>query len=329
MRRIKPLLTVLGVLVFFFMLGTVFGEDVIPPTPEPPASSGPERPTPGPTEPPEKAVIDHINYPREQRDFRFRQDAKLLEIWFPSIRDADEAILTYDGQVYLIDCGDEKAGGHGADLLKQLGITKIDILFTSHLHHDHINGLAVTDDTAKSGMIKTCYPLDSTESGLMLRETADLRGIPISEYRNGDTFYMGSDGAVSLQFFKNSNPELDMNNQGAVTIVRYGERSILFAADLDKAGQEELLKHVDPSILKSDILKYPHHAKNALAEGFYEAVRPRLAVVTTVQKRKDLGHRYLIFRKIPSAFTPQKGLCIHLATDGNFWLCENVKTKEQ
>ena len=126
-------------------------DDFVPPSPEPPEAAKQGHPTLGPTEIPDRTVIDHVNYPKELRDFRFRRDAKLLEIWFPNIRDADAAILTFDGQVYMIDCGDEKSAARTTVLLQQLGIEKIDILFTSHLHHDHINGLALTDDVAKVG----------------------------------------------------------------------------------------------------------------------------------------------------------------------------------
>ena len=74
-------------------------DDFVPPSPEPPEPAKQGHPTLGPTEIPTQTVIDHVNYPKELRDFRFRRDAKLLEIWFPNIRDADAAILTFDGQV--------------------------------------------------------------------------------------------------------------------------------------------------------------------------------------------------------------------------------------
>ena len=84
---------------------------------------------------------------------------------------------------------------------------------------------------------------------------------------------------------------MDMNNQSAVTVVRYKDRSILFTADMEKNGQAQMLKHVDPALLKCDILKYPHHAKNALYPEFYQAVDPKLAVVTSVEDEGTWGSR--------------------------------------
>ena len=51
---------------------------------------------------------------------------------------------------------------------------------------------------------------------------------------------------------------LDINSQSAITKVTYGDRTILFTADVEKPGQEKLLETLGAETLKSDILKYPH-----------------------------------------------------------------------
>ena len=301
-------------------------DDFVPPSPEPPDPAKQGRPTLGPTEIPAQTVIDHVNYPKELRDFRFRRDAKLLEIWFPNIRDADAAILTFDGQVYMIDCGDEKSAVRTAVLLRQLGIDHIDIMFNSHLHHDHTNGLALTDDVAKVGEVKICFETGTTAAGELLEQITAERNIPVTMYKSGDWFTMGERGEVTLLFLRNYDPVMDMNNQSAVTVVRYKDRSILFTADMEKNGQAQMLKHVDPALLKCDILKYPHHAKSALYPEFYQVVDPKLAVVTSVQGRRDLGQSFLVANRIPAAYTSVKGQFLHLATDGEYWLAEYVSS---
>ena len=301
-------------------------DDFVPPSPEPPEPAKQGHPTLGPTEIPTQTVIDHVNYPKELRDFRFRRDAKLLEIWFPNIRDADAAILTFDGQVYMIDCGDEKSAVRTAVLLRQLGIDHIDIMFNSHLHHDHTNGLALTDDIAKVGEVKICFETGTTAAGELLEQVTTERNIPVTMYKSGDWFTMGEKGEVTLLFLRNYDPVMDMNNQSAVTVVRYKDRSILFTADMEKNGQAQMLKHVDPALLKCDILKYPHHAKSALYPEFYRVVDPKLAVVTSVQGRRDLGQSFLVANRIPAAYTSVKGQFLHLATDGEYWLAEYVSS---
>ena len=144
------------------------------------------------------------------------------------------------------------------------------------------------------------------------------------DFRDGDVYSMGRNGEVTLTFFKNSEAGLDVNNQSAQTIVRYGERSILFTADMEKPGQTALLRTVDPAVLRCDIVKYPHHAKNGLTEEFYDALGAKLAVVTSVEGRGDAGQLYLSAVGMPAIYTYVQGKFTHLATDGRYWLCEYV-----
>ena len=298
-------------------------EDLIPPSPEPPNDTV-VRPTPVPTAEPAETFVDHIHQPSLYPRFYFQNNKKLLEIWFPNIRDADEAILIYDGQVWMIDCGDERAASRGVPLLKQLGITDIGILFNTHLHHDHINGLAITHDQAKVGEVRICFAPDLTESGLRLLRVAADRGIPVKDYWDGDRFTMG-DGAVELLVLKNNEEMLDMNNQSAQTLVTYGERSILFMADMEGPGQKAMIERIGPDLLKCDIVKYPHHAKSDLYTPFFTAMGAKLAVVTSVEGRGDAGQAALANRGLPAVYTASKDSFTHLVTDGHYWLCERVR----
>lgn len=324
----KGLLQAMMIMILALMMPitTCAAEEALPPSPEPPSGYFEGRPTPAPSPIPEEKIIDHVHHPETYPRFFFQRDRKLFEIWIPNIRDADEAILMYDGQVWMIDCGDERMGKRGTVLLQQLGITKIDILFNSHPHHDHINGLAMTDNTAKVGEVRICFSPDMTESGLRMIRVAEERGIPVKEYRDGDRFSMG-DGAVELLFLKNNEINLDMNNQSAVTKITYGERTILFMADMEQPGQQAMIERIDPAILKCDIVKYPHHAKSDMYTPFYEALGAELAIVTSVEGRGDAGQYAIANRGIPAVYTELKDQFTHLVTDGEYWLIERVQIK--
>ena len=311
--------------VLLILLITVYAgsaEQAGMPSPEPPAARV-TRPTPEPTAVPTEIITDQIHFPEKCPGFSFQKDKKLLEIWFPNIRDADEAILIYDGDIWMIDCGDERAGDRGARLMRQLQIDHIDILFNSHLHHDHINGLWLTNKEAAVREIRICFPPEMTESGKRMLQNAEKMEIPVKEYQDGDRFAMG-DGAVELLFLKNNEEGLDINNQSAVTRVSYGRSTILFTADMEQPGQEAMINRVGPDLLKCDIVKYPHHAKSDLYEPFFEAMDAKLAIVTSVEGRQDAGQAALAERGLPAVYTAKEGLFTHLVTDGEYWLCEQV-----
>ena len=318
-----------AILVLAVLLAACAGaaEGTLPPSPEPPAANI-ERPTPAPTAVPAETIIDHVHNPEQYPGFVFQEGRKLLEIWFPNIKDADEAVLIYDGTVWMIDCGDEKAGSKGARMLRQIGVENVDILFNTHLHHDHINGLLQTYGAVKIGEIRICFAPDLTESGLnMLQNAMDLK-IPVKEYKDGDRFAMG-DGAVEMLVLKNNEEGLDINNQSAQMVITYGKRRILFTADMEQPGQEVMFNRIGPDPLRCDIVKYPHHAKSDMYGPFFEAMGAELAIVTSFEGRSDPGQRALANRGLSAVFTAVNDRFTHLVTDGEYWLCEQVPITAQ
>ena len=272
------------------------------------------------------AVIDRSSQTDAWPEFAFADDAKLLEIWMPDIRDADAAILLYDGEVWMIDCGDERAARRLVILLGQLGIQKIDRLFNSHPHHDHLNGLEMTADAAAVAELMICFPEDSTEHMKRALTFAKDRGIRVTHYGDGDVYAMG-DGSVTLEIWQKEREDFTMNDMSAQTMIRYGKRSMLFMADMENPGQRLLLEEAGPEALKADILKYPHHGKLTMVDAFLNAVSPELAVITNYRQFGE-SYRYLLGRKIPVVYTNRDKLFLHLATDGAHWICEYVPIKK-
>ena len=282
-------------------------------------------------------VIDRTADPEAEAGFAFPEDAKLLEIWFPNVLNADEAILTYDGEVWLIDCGDERMGGRGAVLLEKLGITKIDKLINTHPHHDHLNGLKATDKAAKVAELLFCFDetnirhAKSTKNFKNAIAYAEKNGIAVSSYEEGSVFSMG-DGEVTLTCYANTEKSLDVNNRSAQILIRYGKRTILFMGDMEKPGQAVMLERVDAEAFKADILKYPHHGKSAMDDAFFEAVDPEYAVITNKKEENWKGIKYLKKQGIPYAYTTvyknKIPLYLHLVTDGEHWVIERVAQDE-
>lgn len=319
MKKLLGLLLAMGLLLG----GAASGEGTPgAAAPETPAPVRIARPEPEPT-PEMPAVINCAADPDADAGFHFAMDADLLHIWFPNISNADEAILIYQGDVWLIDCGDERAGARGAELIGRLGISRIRKLFNTHPHHDHLNGLRATDEAAKVEELRICFGGASTEHMIRAVTYAEENGIRVEEFREGSKFAMG-DGAVTLEFWHNTDPSLDMNNQSALTMVRYGERTILFTADCERNGQANLMQRVPAAALKADLLKYPHHGKSPLDDDFLRAVRPEAAIVTNKTVPDWSGVRYLTANSIPFIYTNQNDVYLHLMTDGLHWIVEQV-----
>ena len=272
-------------------------------------------------EPP--SLIDLTRNRNAMEGFRFPVDAEFLHIWFPIIANADEAVITYGDEVWLIDCADNREmGRRGVHLLEELGVSRIDRLFNTHPHHDHLGGLQLTNEAAPVQELLICFPEDVNEHMVGALEYAREQSIPVAAYGSGDVFTMGG-GKVSLKFFLPQDDTLDMNNSSAVTLLQYGSCRILFMADVDFQGQKVLLDQVDHEDLRAEIVKYPHHGKKGLLEEFYEVLQPSLAVVTNIWVDWG-GIEFMQWKRVPYLFTCADDTYVHLYTDGRTWVVERV-----
>ena len=294
-------------------------DSVFPSLETPPAVRVHVRPVSSPVPP---SVLDATRDRTCLNGFRFPLDAQFLHVWFPIIANADEAVITYGDEVWLIDCGDKGMGLRGVRLLQELGITKIDKVFNSHPHPDHLNGLQVTHEAAPVSELLVCFPADVNETIANALAYARSESIQVHSFGNGDVFTMGS-GKVSLKFYCPEDDSLDMNNNSALTLLEYGSRRMLFTGDMERPGQEAILSRTRPGELRAEILKYPHHGKTGLLDDFYQEVSPALSIVTNVNVDWG-GVNYLIWRSVPYVFTCTSDTYVHLYTDGKTWVVERV-----
>ena len=132
------------------------------------------------------------------------------------------------------------------------------------------------------------------------------------------------DGLATLKFFFPEDDSLDMNNRSAQTLLEYGSRRMMFTADMERNGQASLLSRINPSGLKADLLKYPHHGKSPLDDAFLQAVNPEAAIITNKTVPDWGGVRYLSAKGVPYIYTNQTGVYLHLVTDGEHWIVEQV-----
>lgn len=307
-------------LLLLFVTGAVFAESSV---------SAPETPAPAPyheapeATPEPEMILDCIQNRNALDGFRFRLDAEFLHVWFPNIQKADEAILTFGDEVWLIDCGDARGGANGAALLQKLGITKIDKLFITVPLSEHIAGLEKTNETVPVSELLVCFSSDGSDPMAAALAYAETAGISVSEVADGDTFTLGN-GAVTLSFLCNNSPDLKVIDNSAAALLQYGSRRMFFASDLDQAGQQTLLARAGAEALQAEILKYPRHGKNYLDDEFLAAVSPSLAVITDCYENTLNGIQYCYWKKLNFYITDPYTKYVHLYTDGTTWVVEHV-----
>ena len=112
----------------------------------------------------------------------------------------------------------------------------------------------------------------------------------------------------------------DTNDQSAMLLIRYGERTILFTGDVENRAQRDYGENPPACGLKADILKYPHHGQVKLDDRFLELIDPDLVFLNGANAVMDGAKSYLDKRKVPYLIG-YTGLT-RLRTDGKVWVVD-------
>lgn len=209
-----------------------------------------------------------------------------LSVFFADVDQGDAALLQLpDNKVILIDAGPASENfDSGRDviipLLNNLGIKTIDAVFLSHIDIDHYGGLYTL---MEEGYVKEVYKPaadTSNKNDLMLEQIIAGHNIPF--YYLTDTVWQWG-GTAFISAVDTREPVYDYltdNDGSAVLKVIYGETSLLFTGDIEKAGEQLLLNRYG-SFLSADVLKVSHHGSGGSSHRtFLQTISPTIAVIS-------------------------------------------------
>lgn len=195
--------------------------------------------------------------------------------------DNGDSILYRQGNKnLLIDCGTKGKVNTVISYIKNLGISKIDILIGTHPHDDHMGGMSeiiqnfdigviYTPDTSNKNITTLWYMdfLNAVEDKNVLWKYATV----------GENIEFGE---ANIQIMgPNSSDYEDLNNYSIVTMITYGQVSILSMGDAENLSEDEILnKKID---IQAQILKIGHHgSSSSTSQKFLDAVKPQYAIIS-------------------------------------------------
>ncbi len=265
----------------------------------------------------EAVVINKVK--DKTADFAFPEDAQLLEIYFPQIYGCDAALVRYEDKTMLIDCAGNQWKQVEA-LLKRLKVTELTYAVNSHPDADHIGGLNSIAKRYPVGQFILGFPEDyDAGDEVRFRVYSDLHemGVPFRRVGEGDTIDFGDVKITVHQRLDEHLPRV--NNKSVTLMIEYGERRIYFTGDIQQPAQALL---ADSGLdLKTDILKFPHHGYEPMADSFIAATSPELVIATSGQL-KEKGIASLREKNLPVLMTAS--YILKLTTDGSTWLVERL-----
>lgn len=211
-----------------------------------------------------------------------------LQVHFIDVGQGDATlIVTSDGKTALIDAGPNSDEDRLLSYLDSKEIEKIDLLFFTHPHEDHIGGgdAVILQYDIGQIIMPDCTSSSSTFERLL--SAAEKKDVYITIAEHGDTFSLA--GSQFEIFGPITVPENDANNSSLVIRLSYGDTAFLFSGDAEKSEEEAVLQKYANN-LQADVYQVGHHGSStSTSQAFLQAIRPSVAVISCGKDNK-YGH---------------------------------------
>lgn len=218
------------------------------------------------------------------------------KITFLNVGQGDSAIIEmpHRKEVIMIDTGGllrfdqepwtetneayEIGGKVVVPFLKGRGISKIDTLVITHADADHMEG---AEEILEQITVKEIHITPSSyDKDVMgdVKEEINKQQIPVIEKIAGDQI---ESAYYQLHYISPEDSVYDGNNDSLVLSMKNAYFHGLFLGDLEKEGEEELVRKYQAALRNVSLLKIGHHgSKTSSSQALLELTNPRISIIS-------------------------------------------------
>lgn len=203
-----------------------------------------------------------------------------VSVMFTNVGYGDATLVQINGYSYLIDTGSKASVPQLLGALAMCGVKKLEAVFLTHTHSDHIGGM---EALASQYAIGTLYSAEISEDKKNGENKIDLLAAELLlnhvKLTAGDAVSLSAEVYLDVLGPVVYNSE-DDNDNSLVLRLGVNGRVFLFTGDMQFAEEGTLLAAgVD---LRADVLKVGNHGNpDATSQMFAVAVSPKIAAIST------------------------------------------------
>lgn len=210
---------------------------------------------------------------------RIQSVNKPVKVHFIDIGQGDSIFIEVLDKKILIDAGEKEHAQTIIDYLKTYDVEKLDLVFLSHPHEDHMGGMG---EVLSAFEIGEFYMPDKelvTKSYERMTDALSEKGKTINHLKGGMKFEFGDTIKMDI-LSPNKEFYMNPNNYSPIMRLSIGNNAFLFTGDAEEIVETEVMRlGVE---LSADVLKAPHHgSKTSSSLQFLEKVSPTYIVVTS------------------------------------------------
>ena len=206
---------------------------------------------------------------------------------FVDVGQGDCTLITYNGDAVLIDAGPVSAGDAAAEYVKSY-VDEIDYFIITHPHEDHMGGAAdILDNIRVANVIMPDMEVD-TRFYQNTMSRIDEKNINVI-YSEAHAVY--DTGNIRITIIDSVIPDDDnLNNVSIVTRIDVGSTSVMLSGDAEVEAEMQIVENYtsisgsalyDASILDCDVFKAGHHGSTTSnTSEFLDLVTPGTVVIS-------------------------------------------------
>ena len=208
-----------------------------------------------------------------------------LKVHFLDVGQGDSIFIELPtNETILIDASIKDASDKIIKYLKEENVSKIDYVFATHPHSDHIGGMSAVIKAIDIGQIYMPKAVTTTKTYENLLLTIKDKNLKIKTAKAGNTI-IDTDDLKLVVLAPNQDSYESLNNYSIVLKLTYKEKSFLFTGDAETLSEKEITGDVE-----ADVLKVGHHgSRTSTSQAFLNKVNPSYAVIS-VGLNNDYKH---------------------------------------